>query len=152
MAGTGVTFEQLRRSFESGKFAPLYLFFGEEKFLMRELQDLLIEKSLAPSERDFNLDVLYGKDTDPDTLLDTCLRYPMMAERRVVIVREFDKLTENRMFSAYAEHPNTNAVVVLVCGGKPNFSHHPYRALKQHATICDFKPIEARKLPGWIEA
>ena len=151
MAGTGVTFEQLRRSFESGKFAPLYLFYGEEKFLMRELQDLLIEKALAPSERDFNLDVLYGPEVDVRNVLSICGGYPMMAERRVVIVREFDKLPDNRMFSTYAEHPNTNAVVVLVCGGKPNLGHHPYRALKQHATICDFKPLEARKLPGWIE-
>lgn len=118
---------------------------------MTELQELLLEKALAPEERDFNLDVLYGPEVDVRNVLSICSGFPMMAERRVVIVREFDKLSENRLFAAYAERPNTNAVVVLVCGGKPNFSMHPYRALRQHAVVCEFKPLDARRLPGWIE-
>src|SRR5690606_1694221 len=77
---------------------------------------------------------------------------PMMAERRVVIVREFDQLSENRLFSSYAERANPSAVVLLVCSGKPNFTMHPYRALREHAVTSEFKPLDARKLPGWIDA
>lgn len=151
MPRADTTYEQLFTAFRHGQFEPLYLLHGEEKFLMQELQDLLIEKALAPHEHDFNLDILYGSECDVRQVLATCAGFPMMAERRVVIVREFDKLSENRTFSAYAERPNSASVVLLVCSGKPNFSTHPYRALRQHAVTCEFKPLDARRLPRWIE-
>jgi DNA polymerase-3 subunit delta len=73
-----------------------------------------------------------------------------MAERRVVVVRSFEKLEENRLFTSYAERPNPHAVVLLLCNGRPNLTQHPYRALKQHAVWAEFKPLYDRQMPGWI--
>jgi DNA polymerase-3 subunit delta len=78
-----------------------------------------------------------------------CAAYPMMAERRVIVVRGFDQMTDNAGFQAYAERPNPTAVVMLLCG-KVNFKFHPYRALKQHAVAVEFKPLYDRQMPGWI--
>ncbi|HEX7070843.1 MAG TPA: DNA polymerase III subunit delta [Rhodothermales bacterium] len=141
----------MKTSFSHGKYDPLYLFYGDETFLMAELQDVLLAHALQPHERDFNLDIFYGPEVNAQQVLAACAGYPMMAERRVVIVREFEKLQDNRLFTAYAKRPNTNAVVVLVCGGKPNLNAHPFRALKSTATVCEFKRLESRRLPGWIE-
>ncbi|MDX1548662.1 MAG: DNA polymerase III subunit delta [Rhodothermales bacterium] len=147
---TGLRYEDLDAAFRHGNFKPLYFFYGEEGFLMDELQRTLAEHALAPAERDFNFDLVYGAEAEASQVLGLCTAFPMMAARRVVVVRGFDKLADNRRFAAYAEHPNPSAVVLLLCDGKPNLSMHPYRALKQHAVWAEFKPLYDRELPGWI--
>lgn len=144
------TYEQLATAFRHGNFEPLYFFYGEEGFLADELQELLLKNAIAPQERDFNLDVVYGSDTDARHVLGLCTSYPVMAERRVVIVRDFDKLADNKLFKEYAARPNPSAIVLLVCGSKPNLSAHPYRALREHAVYMEGKPLYDNQMPGWI--
>ena len=149
---TGASFDDLATAFRHGRFAPLYFFYGEEGWFMDELQRLAVEHAVAPHERDFNLDVVFGPEAAAPAVLAQCAQYPMMAERRLVVVRGFEKLDDNALFKGYAEAPNPQAVVVLLCYGKPNTSAHPYRALKQHATWAEFQPLKDRHLPGWVEA
>lgn len=151
MAADKRTYEQLATAFRHQNFEPLYFLYGEERYLADELQDVLLEHALAPHERDFNLDIVYGNDTDAQSVLSLCASYPVMAERRVVIVRDFDKLKDNRLFKEYAERPNPSAVVVLVCGSKPNLSAHPYRALRERAVSMESKTLYDNQMPGWIQ-
>ena len=151
MAKTGLTYEQLDTAFRHQNFKPLYFLYGEETFLMDALQQVLIEHALAAHERDFNLDLVYGVEAEARAVLALCGAFPMMAERRVVVVRNFEQLNENRLFAAYAEQPNPSAVVLLLCKGKPNLSAHPYHALKQHAAWGEFKSFYAKEMPGWIQ-
>ena len=148
---TGASFEDLATSFKHGTFAPLYFFYGEEGLHADELQTLALEHAVQPHERDFNVDVVFGPEADARAVLAQCAQFPMMAERRLVIVRGFEKLDDNEAFRSYAEAPNPQAVVMLVCYDKPNLSKHPYRALKQHAVWAEFKAPYARELPGWAE-
>ncbi len=150
MAAKPKKYEQLATAFRHENFEPLYFLYGEEGYLADELQDILLATALAPHERDFNLDIIYGDDSDAQSVLALCASYPVMAERRVVIVREFESLKDNRMFKEYAEHPNPSAVVVLVCGSKPNLSMHPYRALREHAVSMEAKALYDNQMPGWI--
>lgn len=151
MAKTGLSYEQLDTAFRHRNFKPLYFLYGEETFLMDELQEALIEHALAAHERDFNLDLVYGAEAEAAAVLGLCSAFPMMAERRVVVVRNFEQLKENRLFIAYAEKPNPAAVVLLMCKGKPNLAAHPYRALKQHAAWGEFKPLYDNQMPGWVQ-
>ena len=148
---TGLSFEDLATAFRHQNFKPLYFLFGDEGFLIDELQDLLIEHALEPSQHDFNLDIVYGSDTEASQVLGLCQGYPAMAPRRVVIVREFEKLENNRQFKSYADEPNPQAVVFLACTTKPNLSAHPYRALKKKAAWSHFKPLYDNQMPGWIK-
>ncbi len=151
MAGSGLTYEQLETAFRHQNYSPLYFLYGEEGFLMDELQRLLIAHALDESERAFNLDIVYGHETDGASVLALCASYPVMAQRRVVIVRSFELLKENQRFSAYAEQPNPTAVVLLLCGKKPNLSTHPYRGLKAHAAWGEIKPLRPEKMTGWLQ-
>lgn len=149
MAAPG--FDDLAVAFRHGNFRPLYFLYGEEGFLMDELQALLIEHALAPHERDFNLDLFHGPEADARQVLAACMGYPVMAQRRVVVVRAFERLAENRSFVAYAAQPNPSAVVLLLCGGRPNLAAHPYRALREKAVAAEFRPLYERQVPGWID-
>jgi len=148
---TGASFEELATAFRHQNFKPLYFLFGEEGFQIDQLQDLLIENALDESQHDFNLDILYGSDTEASQVLGLCQGYPAMAPRRVVIVREFEKLENNRQFKGYADDPNSQAVVLLACTNKPNLSAHPYRRLKKKAEWSHFKPLYDNQMPGWIK-
>jgi DNA polymerase-3 subunit delta len=145
------SFEQLRTAFRHQNFEPLYFFYGEETFQPDQLQDLLIEEALTEAEREFNLDIVYGAEAEAAQVLALCAEYPVMAQRRVVIVRDFDKLSGNRAFKSYAEQPNPQAVVLLAASRKPNLSAHPYRALREHGVWAHFEPLYESDVPGWIK-
>jgi DNA polymerase III subunit delta len=150
MAARGMSFDDLAAAFRQRKFDPLYLFYGEEDFLMDELQALLIKNALQPHERDFNFDRFFGPEADVKQVLSACASYPMMAERRVVVVTSFDQLADNRDFTRYASQLNPTAVVLLLCRGKVNLSTHPYRALKAHGTAVEFSPPRDKEMPTWL--
>ncbi len=150
MASKGLTYEQLETAFKHGNFKPVYFLYGQEIFLMDQLQRSLIDNALAPHERDFNLDIIYGAEVDAIQALGLCASYPAMAQRRVVIVRNFDQLKDNKRFADYAKQPNPSSVVMLLCSKKPNLSTQPYRGLKAQSEWAEFKSFYDNQIPGWI--
>ena len=148
---TGPSYDDLATAFRHENFDPLYFFFGEETFLIDELQELLVETALEPHQHDFNLDVVYGSETEASEVIGLCQGFPAGAPHRVVIVREFEKLENNRQFKSYAQQPNPRAIVLLACTDKPNLSAHPYRALKSEATWSEFQSPYDNEMPDWIQ-
>lgn len=144
------TLESLEASFERREFAPVYFVYGLEEYQKSVLQESLLRHALQPHERDFNLDLVYGNESDAQAVVGLCLGMPMMAERRVIVVRDFEQLKGNELLVSYAERPNPAAVVMLVCRGKPNLSTNPYRALKSKSLAVGFDPPRERDMPAWI--
>ncbi|TAK50833.1 MAG: DNA polymerase III subunit delta, partial [Bacteroidetes bacterium] len=101
----GISFAELERKHKQRQFASVYLFFGEEEFLFAEGLDSLIEHAVDPSTSSFNLDVFYGSEIDARKIIEAASSYPMMAERRVVIVKEFDKVSNKELLVSYLEKP-----------------------------------------------
>ncbi len=145
-----IPYEELRKAFEARKFEPLYLVHGEERWFIDSLQQTLVRHAIPEHERDFNQDILYGSDVDARAALSACQSYPMMAERRLVVIRDFDKMKENALFKALGEQPNPACIVFLVCSGKPNMTRHPYRALKGTARVAGFRALYANETARWI--
>lgn len=100
---------------ESGTFRPVYMLHGEETFFIDLISEKVEELTLQEHERDFNQTVLYGRDANPDLVKDTCLRYPMMAERQLVIVRELQswRIDEVEKLEPYLLKPTPTTVLVL---------------------------------------
>ena len=144
-------YENILRSFTKRAFKPLYLLYGTDSFLPARLQHYLIRYALEEHERDFNLDLVYGSEADVDVVLAMCQQVPMMADRRVVIVRQLEKLKNNRRFALYAKRPNPQAVVLLCCDGKPRFNADPYRTLKAKAQCASFEPLSRYRVPAFVE-
>lgn len=147
----GNAWKELMTAVKAGRFENLYLFHGEERWFIDTLQRAIIDAAIPPHERDFNFDLLYGAEVDAQQALSACQAYPMMAERRLVVIRDFDQMKDNTVFKVLAERPNPAAIVVLVCSGKPNMSRHPYRALKDAARVEAFNALWPNEVPRWIE-
>lgn len=147
----GNAWSELKSAIAAGRFEPIYLFHGEERWFIDALQRDIVEHAVPAHERDFNYDLLYGAEVDAQQALSACQAYPMMAERRLVVIRDFDQMKNNAVFKVLAERPNPTCVVVLVCSGKPNMSRHPYRALKGTARVEEFAALWPNQVPRWID-
>jgi DNA polymerase III subunit delta len=106
--------EDLLRDIVARKFQPVYFLHGEEPFFIDRIEAAVEEHALSEAERGFNQTIVYGKDVDAMTLSDLLRRYPMMAERQVVILREAQEMKGLTELAAYMEQP-TPTTVFVVC-------------------------------------
>lgn len=88
----GVTYDEIVRSVRAGNFAPVYYLMGEEAYYIDKVSEFIVDTALKEEEKDFNLTVCYGTDVTADEVINAAKRFPMMAERQVVLVREAQSL------------------------------------------------------------
>jgi DNA polymerase III subunit delta len=109
-------YKKLKQEMTGGRFRPVYLLHGEEGFFMDRLAEEIERLALQDHERDFNQTILYGRDCDPDSVKDTCLRFPMMAERQLVVVRELNawRIDQVEKLETYLQKPTPTTILVLI--------------------------------------
>ena len=148
-------FKKIVKDVRGKSFKPVYFLHGEESYFIDRVAEEIEKAALEEHERDFNLSILYGRDCTPDQVKDCCLRYPMMAERQVVILREaqtwridyFDKL------EAYFKNPTPTTVLVVLYKHKKADGRKTWLkdlAKKQVVFVSD--KLKDDKLPEWIQA
>jgi DNA polymerase-3 subunit delta len=98
-----VSLDELTRELEAGRRGGVYYLFGDEEFLKEEAAAAITAAHLDPSTRDFNYDQLRGADLEPETLVSIANTPPMMADWRVVVVRETQALAANARGRAAVE-------------------------------------------------
>jgi DNA polymerase-3 subunit delta len=143
-------FEAFHSAVKKRDFAPIYFFYGEEDFLIDECVQAILETAVEPSMKEFNLDILQGSDVDGKRLLGMITAYPMMADRRVVVVKDFDKVPGKDLLESYAEHPSPTTVLVITAPSL-DLRKKPYPALKKHAVTGEFKSLYDYDTIAWIE-
>lgn len=108
-----VTYEGIMQELKAGHFAPVYYLMGDESYYIDKISDYIAEHALQPEERDFNQTVLFGSDVTAAQVADVARRYPMMAERQVVVVREAQSLEHREMLSYYVQKPLASTVLII---------------------------------------
>ncbi|MGM9760150.1 MAG: DNA polymerase III subunit delta, partial [Parabacteroides sp.] len=103
MAKKEITYESICREIEARQFQPVYVLMGEEPFFIDRLTDLLIEKVLDDSERDFNQTILYGADTTATDVINAARRYPMMSQYQLVVVKEAQQIRDIELLTHYVK-------------------------------------------------
>lgn len=146
------TFQSILHDLYNGHFAPVYLFDGEETYFIDQLTDYIEEHALDEAGKTFDQVVLYGKDTDVLVVLDEVKRFPMMGERRVVIVKEAQQLKNIEELLNYVKNPLPQNVLVLAhkykkMDGKKAITKY----LRQNAVYLESKKLYDNQIPGWIE-
>lgn len=138
---------------KSAKIGPLYLFVGKEDFLIDEGVRQIIETVVPAEMRGFNLDVLYGSKTDAKEVIAHASSYPMMGDRRVVVVKEFEKLvvgdTAKEIVANYVQHLLQSTCLVLVAS-EPDFRRRPFTELKKRARVISCDQLYDNQVPAWI--
>ncbi len=99
---------------KAGKLKPIYFLMGEEPYYIDRLSDYIENNVLTEEEKGFNQTVLYGRDVTVEDIVSAAKRYPMMAERQVIIVKEAQDLVKTiDKFESYASDPVPTTVLVL---------------------------------------
>lgn len=106
-------FKSLQKHIKSKEFKPVYLLHGEEPYYIDVLSKLFQEYVLEEHERDFNETIVYGKEADVFAIMAESKGFPLMAERRLVLVREAQELKNIDELESYIENPNPSTVLVL---------------------------------------
>ncbi len=152
MAKTKEKFDSLSllASINNKKFSPLYFFYGEEDFLIEELVDAIIANAVEPSTKEFNFDILYGNEVSGKQVVALASSYPMMAERRIVIVKDIERLSDKEVLEGYCEKPSSTTVLVLLAK-EPDMRRKPYPTLKKHAVGGEFSRLYDNQVQQWIE-
>ena len=145
------TATRFKADLKKGAFAPLYLFYGQEDYLVESWTTKLQQALLKPGDADFNLDILYGNETDGAAIVNAAMSSPMMAERRLVIVRDFHQLKEKsiKLLTAYAKNPSTSSCLVLT-SGKLKGTNSIIKSLSKLGVALEAKPLYDNHVMPWI--
>lgn len=141
--------EKFLSAFKKRQFAPIYFFCGEETLLIDETVDALIEHAVDPAMKEFNFDLLHGGEIDGKRIVSLASSYPMMAERRVVIIKDFDRVKEKEHVEAYADHPSASTVLVLI-SVNPDFRKRPYSTFKKLNVVHEAAAFKDPEIMAWI--
>ena len=148
----GISYEQLMRDLKARKFSPIYILMGEESYYIDKISDYIAENVLKPEERDFNQTIVFGSDVSSAQIADMAKGYPMMAEHRVVIVKESQNLRSTEPLEKYFKNPVKSTVLVLCHkNGSIDKRKKIYTAANSTGIIFESKKLYERELPGFID-
>ena len=95
-------------------YKPIYFLSGEEPYFIDLITKFINDNVLTDAEKSFNQTVLYGKETEIHTVINSAKRFPMMADRQVVIVKEAQELSRTiDKLESYIENPQPTTVLVF---------------------------------------
>lgn len=116
-ASTLETFNNIMAELQKGRLKPVYLLMGNESYYIDKISDWIAANGLKEEEKDFNLTILYGSDVTARTVMDEARRFPMMAERQILIVKEAQGIKDIDALEAYMNKPVETTVLVLCYKG-----------------------------------
>ena len=135
----------------AGRIAPLYFLMGEEPYYIDKISDYIESHLLTEDEKSFNQTVFYGRDVSAEDIISTCRRYPMMAERQVVVVKEAQDLKDIESLTSYAENPMLSTVLVICYKYKKLDARKKlHKALSKTSVSFESKKIYDNALIPWI--
>ena len=130
---------------------PLYLLHGQEPYFIDQIEAAIEENALSEAERAFNQTIFYGKDTEHLQVVDAARRFPMMAERQLILLREAQDMRGLRQLASYAEKPSPTTVLVISHKHKKlNGNTALAKNLKKNGLVYEAKPLYENKVPNWI--
>lgn len=113
MAKKETTYEEIIRNLKEKKYAPVYYLMGEEAYFIDKISDYIIDNVLTDEEKEFNLTVAYGMDTDISTIINAAKRYPMVSEHQVVVVKEAQAVRNMEELVYYLKKPLRSTILVI---------------------------------------
>ncbi len=144
---------QIIKQIESKQFEKIYFLHGEEAYYIDAITDAILKHALEDHERDFNQSIHYGKDTETLALISEAKGYPMMAERRVVVLKEAQDFKGMEDLLSYFEAPSNETVFVI------NYKYKTYdsrkkamKAAAKNGLVFKSDKVPEYRLTDWISS
>lgn len=146
-----VTYEEIVRDLKARIYKPVYYLMGEESYYIDKISEYISQTVLTEEEKEFNLTVVYGSDTDIATIINTAKRYPMMSEHQVVIVKEAQNVKHMEDLVYYVQKPLASTILVICHKhGVLDKRKKLAAAIEKVGVLFESKKIKETQLSGFV--
>lgn len=151
MAKQEVTCDDILKELRAKQYRPIYYLMGEESYYIDLIANYIANNILTETEKEFNLTVVYGGDTDIASIINAAKRYPMMSEHQVIIVKEAQSVRNMEELSYYLQKPLTSTILVL-CHKHGVLDRRKKLAaeIEKNGVLFESKKIKENQLPAFI--
>jgi DNA polymerase-3 subunit delta len=148
-----IEYKDLIESLAKKNYAPVYLLMGEEPYFIDKVSDYIEDHFFEnEADKDFNFQLLYGKDTTVNQIVAFAKEYPMASNYRLVIIREAQNLDNMDYLAEYAKNPQKQTVLVICYKEKKLEAKTAfYKAVTKNGTVFDSAKVYDNKLPDYIK-
>lgn len=137
----------------SGIFKCVYLLMGEEPYYPELVCQAIIDHCLQEWEKDFNETICYGADVDADAVITAARRFPMMADRQLVVVKEAQQMKSLEDLALYCQQPlDSTVLVILMHGASADKRRALYKSVLKTGVIVESNALRDYEMPQWISA
>ncbi|HEU5366249.1 MAG TPA: DNA polymerase III subunit delta [Hanamia sp.] len=138
-------------SWKKKDFKPVYWLEGDEDYFIDQIMEYAEKRILSSSEAEFNQTVFYGKDADWTDIVNACRRYPMFAERQVVLLKEAQQMKDVEKLEPYIENPLPSTILVISYKGKTLDGRLKFsKTIKKKGEVFLSKKMYESQLAGWV--
>ena len=135
----------------SGVFKPVYLLMGDEPYYVDMVCNAILEHCLDEAERDFNQTICYGADVDAESVITAARRYPMFADRQLVVVKEAQMMKGLEDLAIYCQNPLESTVLVIAMhGASADKRKSLYKTVSKTGVVVESQALKDYEIPRWI--
>jgi DNA polymerase-3 subunit delta len=146
-----MTFDAIITALKAGTYKPVYFLMGEEPYFIDVITDYMVNHALPENERAFNQLVFYGRDTDMSSIVVSARKFPMMASRQLIVVKEAQHLRSLEGLESYLSGPLQSTILVFAYKYKKLDKRIKVaKLLAEKAVVFDSEKIREDKVPVWI--
>ncbi len=144
-------FEQILGDLKNKIYYPVYFLAGEESYYIDTISDYIEDHVLSEVEKEFNQTVVYGRDTDVQSIISMAKRYPMMANYQVVIVKEAQNIQKIEELASYVENPlNSTLLVINYKYKKADKRKSFFKQVEKKGVLFESKKLYDNQVASWI--
>ncbi len=150
---TTPTFDGIMRDLKDNVFAPIYILMGDESYYIDQISNYIQSHALPADQQAFDQTVVFGADVSGSQIADLAMQFPMMAPKRVIVVKEAQGLRSMDRLERYAQNPQPKTILV-VCykNGVMNKRSKFVSAVEKNGVVFESKKLREWQLPGHIRS
>jgi len=146
-----MTFNQIIGDLKNKIYRPVYFLSGEEPYYIDEISNFIENNVLTDIEKEFNQTIIYGRDTNINSIVSNAKRFPMMANYQVVIIKEAQYVENLEELDSYIENPlNSTLLVINYKYKKIDKRKSFYKKVAKKGILFESPKFYDNKIPGWI--
>lgn len=147
------TYDGIMRDLKNNVFAPIYILMGDEAYYIDQVCDYIQSHALPADQQAFDQTVVFGADVSGSQIADLAMQFPMMAPKRVIIVKEAQGLRSLEKLERYAQNPQSKTILVICYkNGVMNKRLKLVSAVEKSGVVFESKKLREWQLPGHIRS
>ncbi len=144
-------YKEIIASITKKDLEPVYFLMGDEPYYIDKLADAFSKDILSAEEQEFNQVVLYGKDIETTQIITEAKQFPFGAEKRVVIIKEAQHLTDIEILDSYLDTVQPSTILVICYKGKSVDKRKKFgKTLYEKCVVFESKKLYENKISDWI--